>query len=138
MKKDASYYEDRIRKKTKKQFDELISSPSFPGLSKVPYEVLEETYPETTLHRIRVCLDEADAMISALVNDTPDSNGKYSVLVTRPVPHLRKRMLVTEFYTREEIIKRLERIANEDFGDDLDEWQSWISAFKASPPMGTR
>ncbi|OKH87851.1 hypothetical protein [Thalassospira sp. TSL5-1] len=138
MKKDASYYENRIRKKTKKQFDELTAGLSDEEFLKIPDDVLEETYAETTLHRIRVCLDEADAMISALVNDTADLNGKYSVSVTRPVPHLRKRMLVTEFYTREEIIKRLERIANEDFGDDLDEWQSWISAFKASPPMGTR
>ncbi|OKH87849.1 hypothetical protein [Thalassospira sp. TSL5-1] len=130
MKKDASYYEDRIRKKKKKQFDELTVGLSDEEFLKIPDEVLEETYPETTLNRIRVFLREADAMISALVNDTPDLNGKYNFSWIRPKSYFRERALVTDSRSREEIIKRLEWISNEDFGNDIDEWKSWINAFK--------
>ncbi|OKH87853.1 hypothetical protein [Thalassospira sp. TSL5-1] len=91
MKKNASYYEDRIRKKTKKQFDELTAGLSDEEFLKIPDDVLEETYAETILYRINVCLYEADALVSALVNDTPDLNGKYNLSWIKPGNYFEKK-----------------------------------------------
>lgn len=138
MKKNALYYEDRLFKKGREKIDAITSGLSSEEVAKIPDEILESHYPDLMLHRINVCLREAEALVLALVNDTPDLNGKYDLSWQERVSLLEGGTLVTETYTKEEIIARLEWIANEDFGDDLDEWQSWLSAFKANPPVGSR
>ncbi|OKH87855.1 hypothetical protein [Thalassospira sp. TSL5-1] len=135
MDKDELYYKDRLYKKERERLQELTSGLSDQEFLKIPEEVLEEVYAETKLYRIKIFLREAEAMISALVSDTPDVNGKYSFSWVSLKSYFEDSKRMTASRTKEEMIKKLEWISNEEFGDDLDEWQSWIRAFKSNPPM---
>lgn len=37
--------------------------------------------------------------------------------------------------TREELLKRLHWISSEAFGENLNEWRSWLSAFETNTPL---
>jgi hypothetical protein len=42
--------------------------------------------------------------------------------------------LVGEYYTKEELLNELEEISLERFGSDIEEWNSWLLAWKNDPP----
>ena len=138
MKKDASYYEDRLWDKWNARVDALPNGLSDDEFS-IQYAALEEDNAVTMITRIGLHFNEARAIIQQLLDDPDpsDPNSIYLVVWADRVPGIIDRDTAPPQLrtTRQGLIERLHWISSEEFGEDLDEWRSWLAAFEANTPL---
>ncbi len=109
-------------------------------------EFFEDNSVESMMSYIARNFDEARALVDVLENShldddyTPEKRYKIEHLDSVDKRNAIERAggnpdrPVKSEKTRAETLKRLSEIANDDFGDDPDEWRSWYEAWKADPP----
>ena len=109
------------------------------------WDFFEENSVENMVRHIAINWDEARVLVDALENSHLDN--EYRADKTYPIKHLADvdtnniairhgkegNIILRSNKTRAEILKRLTEIANDDFGDDPDEWRAWYQAFDDDP-----
>ncbi len=137
MKKDVDHYERRLTAR----FWDIVGD-------KDPYDdwdLFDENSVESMIQHIARNWDEARVLVEVLESTHLDD--EYTPEKQYPVAHFmdgRSRNLAPRQgkdpdkilhsnKTRAEILKRIPEIANDDFGDDPDEWRSWYQAFDDDP-----
>lgn len=138
MKKDAEYYEARMIEKSNVIYkNEIANLPDEEALEKIDHFNDELSY-QAMLTRIAYNFTEAKEIIKQLANvsENEDPDKIYDLtwvaVSSKKMPFGGE--VMTAKMTKKEMIKNLEAIASEEFGEDLDEWQSWLAAFEKNPP----
>lgn len=142
MIKDQHFYERRIRQKLQSDFEQAIF-----GLSEDELLAMRDNFygneDRDLLLRLGVHLHEAFAIIQQILNDPKPTDPEkiYDLDWTSRVPERSRTSSLVSVcqpmksrMTRAEMLDRLHWISSEEFGEDLDEWASWMAAFKENPP----
>ncbi|MEO1424556.1 MAG: hypothetical protein AAFV09_15475 [Pseudomonadota bacterium] len=130
--KDAAYYTRRLQKQGRALYDELTAGKTQAEIYEMEDELEERTFIMALLARIARRLPDARAYVDALAEG---ADGPRRIVYVKQYPRREMGKLAIETLTRGEIIRELEDISSESFGDDVGEWQHWIAAFEAEPPL---
>lgn len=138
MKKNNDYYEGRLVRAGYERDEKMTKGKSSAEI----VAILDELNAESSvarISRIGVNLNEAFAIIRALLSDPePTDPGKIHHIewIDRmsAIPKDAKGDLLKQDWTRAQMLDRLHWISSEEFGEDLDEWTSWMTAFLENPP----
>lgn len=130
--KDARYYESLMEEKANALREEMTSGMSIRDMMEIEDELEERTFLPRLLAEVARGLPEARAMVSALREPL---NGPVELTWVKVYPGYEYGQLGHARMTREQIINRLQEISFLDFGDDPEEWSTWLAAFEADPPM---
>lgn len=142
MSKDQRFYERRILQKQKSNFEQAISGLSGDELLAM-YDNFSGNENTDLMLRIGVHLHEAFAIIQKILSDPKPTDPEkiYDLDWTSRVPERGSASSLAwqsqpmrSSMTRAEMLDRLHWISSEEFGEDLDEWVSWMAAFKENPP----
>lgn len=140
--KDSTYYLKRFEK----LLDEKIENGPRIHLDFKYMDIrsiAEEQSMERHLAILSCYLEISEAWIKALkeaVQDSGFSEKKKYVVRYIMTPYLdfdeyKTGELVEKYYTKAELLTELEEVNLENFGDDLEEWESWLQAWKMIRPI---
>jgi hypothetical protein len=138
--KDSNYYLARLDK----LIDEKVAKATAEGIDKDldDWDFAEEYSLKSHLVTLSCYLEISEARLEALKIAVQDSEfterKKYLVKYLMPAylyfNKYKTGDLVEERLTKQELLAELEKVNLENFGDDIEEWECWLQAWKNDRP----